>query len=531
MMHKLWLKRGKTPQKLKRWGCLAAGSLLLAICGCMPQTSPPVEEPRDEPVANLRAVIQGTPPAEGLDELYRQLDELTIPELNCTLRFVYIPRKESENQLDAAAASGEYDFIPNGVFSNYHLQVAKNALLDLNEYLPLVPDLQAHYAAYSEDLLKSCEISGGLYGIPQYSPGVQNTDEGFFFREDLRKKWGLEPITDLETMEAYLYRAKETEEYREQHLITDYRIWTCLWFMVSQGKYLELDSILETPFLVALADDPGTLVNRMETPEFQTVADYLREWQEAGILGIGMLSPSSNENTQRWPMLISGEYPCETNSPFWSINPSVIREIWEAHPTWEFAFFPYCTNDVSWYLDSLADASVISISSKTRYPETAIRLLEKIHTDQRYYDLLRYGVEGIHYNLTDGLLDYSEIPSANAFGWTPITDEGLSRDREIDDRKWYEDLEVPYSQWQDKVAAQAKIDPLGGFRRDMSGLKDVADEIDNVWVQYYLPILCGYQADTDQAIQDANEALRQAGFGTYFASMQQQVAEHLGTGN
>ena len=46
--------------------------------------------------------------------------------------------------------------------------------------------------------------------------------------------------------------------------------------MVSQGKYLELDSILETPFLVALADDPGTLVNRMETPEFQTVADYLR---------------------------------------------------------------------------------------------------------------------------------------------------------------------------------------------------------------------------------------------------------------
>ena len=103
--------------------------------------------------------------------------------------------------------------------------------------------------------------------------------------------------------------------------------------------------------------------------------------------------------------------------------------------------------------------------------------------------------------------------------------------REIDDRKWYEDLEVPYSQWQDKVAAQAKIDPLGGFRRDMSGLKDVADEIDNVWVQYYLPILCGYQADTSQAIRDANEALRQAGFDTYFASMQRQVAEHLSAGD
>lgn len=514
---------------MKRLYCCILSAVLLLACACAPQTEPPGEEVSDEPVANLRAIIQGTPPAEGLEELYRQLDALTIPELNCTLRFEYIPWGEGQSQLNAAAASGEYDFIPNGVFSDYHSQIVKNAFLDLNEYLYLVPELQAHYAAYSEDLLKSCEISGGLYGIPQYSVSVQNIDEGFLFREDLRKEWGLEPITDLASMEAYLYRAKESEEYRDKPLITDYRIWTCLWFMVSQGKYLEIGSILETPFVVTPADQPGVLVKRTETPEFQTVAAYLRKWREAGILGSRMLAASSNEDAHGWPLLISGQKPCVTNCPFWAVNPSVMREIWEEHPAWEFSFFPYCKNDMSWYLDSPADASVISVSFKTKHPETAVKLLEKIHTDQRYYDLLRYGVEGIHYNLTDGLLDYSGIPSTNAFGWSPITDEVLNRDR-LNDRRWHGQLEQPYNQWQDVVFDQAKADPLGAFSRDMSGLKNVVGEMEDVWTQYFLPILCGYHVDIDQALQEANEALEQAGFDTYYDNMQRQVAGYLSTG-
>ena len=274
-----------------KWRCLAVSILMLLACGCAPQANAPDGETSNEPIANLKAIILGTPPAEGLDELYRQLDEMTIPELNCTLRFEYIPWGDERVQLNMATASGEYDLIPGGVFSDYRTLVSKNAFLNLNDYLYLVPELQEHYATYSDSILKECEINGGLYGIPQYSIGVQNANEGFFFREDLRREWGLEPVTDLETMEAYLYRAKESEAYRDNPLVTDNRIWTSLWLLVSEGKYLEIDSMLETPFVVALAESPDVLVRRMETPEFQTVISYLRKWQEAGDSGVRYAVP------------------------------------------------------------------------------------------------------------------------------------------------------------------------------------------------------------------------------------------------
>jgi len=507
--------------------CLAASALLLIICGCALQPTEPVDEVRNEPVANLKAVILGTPPAEGMDELYRQLDELTIPELNCTLRFVYIPWGDEREQLNAATASGEYDFIPGGVFSDYRTLVAKNAFLNLNDYIYLVPDLQEHYAAYSPDILKGCEINGGLYGIPQYSIGIQNAGEGFFFREDLRKEWGLEPITDLASMEAYLYRAKESGAYRDNPLITDNRIWTSLWLLVSGDKYLELGSMLETPFVVALADDPSVIVKRTETPEFQTVVSYIRKWQEAGILDSSMLSLSDNEGERGRQLMVADMKPCETNVPFWSIRASFLRDLWDAHPDWEYSFFPYCKNRQKWYIESIAEASVISVSSRTRYPETAIKLLEKIHTDQRYYDLLRYGVEGIHYNLTDGLLDYTNIPSANGFGWTPITDDLLSRDAKYVSKKWYEEIEVPYDSWHTGIMEFVEVDPLGEFSMDVSGLNSVTSQIEQIRVRYFQPILCGYIENPIQALQEANDALSQAGFDVYFDNMQQQVLSYF----
>ena len=66
----------------KRAVCAALSGLLLMASGCQPQAAEPSDTQHNEPVANLRAVILGTPPTEGMDELYRQLDALTICGLN-----------------------------------------------------------------------------------------------------------------------------------------------------------------------------------------------------------------------------------------------------------------------------------------------------------------------------------------------------------------------------------------------------------------------------------------------------------------
>lgn len=512
---------------IKRVLCALVIFLIVVVGGCAKQSVREVDFENNEPVVNLQAIILGTPPEEGMDELYRQLDALTIPELNCTLRFEYIAWGDERKQLNTATLSGEYDLIPGGVFSDYRTLVPKNAFLDINEYLYLVPELQEHYETDLDGVLKSCEIDGGLYGIPQYSIGVQNANEGFFYREDLRKEWGLEPITDLATMEAYLYRAKEEEAYQNEPLITDNRIWTSLWLMLSEGRYLEIDSMLETPFVVARAEDPGVLINRMETPEFQEVIRYIRKWKEDGILESNMLVVSDNEGERGRKLMLADKKPCETNVPFWSVNSSFISELWNAHPEWEYGYFPYTKNNQFWYESSIADASVISISSRTKYPEIAVKLLEKIHTDQRYYDLLRYGVEGIHYHLVDGTLDFSGVSNSNRFGWTPISDDLLSYASTPINIKWHEETENPYNEWQREISKQAKADPLNGFSLQTSDLKREIEAMERVRTRYFQPILCGYQDDYKRALAEANAALYEAGFEKYLQKMQEQVTAYI----
>lgn len=501
--------------------CLILGSLLTILSGCGREEE---EAGSNEPIVNLRAIVLGSEPAVGMDELYAQLDALTIPELNCTLRFDFIPWGNEREQLNLAIASNEYDFIPGGVFSDYRTLVSKNAFLNINDYLSLVPDLQAHYATYNVNTLKDCEIEGGLYGIPQFSPGeIKNINEGFFYREDLRKQWGLLEITDLDTMEAYLYRAKEEMQYQNEPLITDNRIWQSLWLLITKGRYIEVNSMQETPFVVVAAEDPYTVLNRLETPEFLEVLSYIRKWMNDGILASNLLSMSDNEGESGRILMTQDKKPCETNVPIWSASGGHIFDLTENHPEWEYGFFPYCSVNEEWYASSLSSVSVISISAKTIAPETAVKLLEKIHTDQRYYDLMKYGVEGIHYILEDEKIFYEGL-SGDRFTWSVCTDELLNRDNVPINEQWSEVL-ASVGAWQDEISKVALSDPLDGFAFSTKEISEDVNAIERIRLQYFQPLVCGLVEDYITELQELSKSMLDAGLKNYIEELQKQINE------
>lgn len=511
-------------KKSKRRALAAAlcMSFLTIWTGCGKETQP--EEGSREAIVNFRAITLGNMPEGGMEEIYRQLDELTIPELNCTLRFEFIPWGNERRQLNIVTASGEYDFIPGGVFSDYRTLVYKNAFLDLNEYMDAVPALAAHYAVFDANTLKKCEINGGLYGLPQFGQGeIQSLGEGFFYREDLRREWGLEEIRDLETMEAYLYRAIQEERYRDYPPITDNRVWSSLWLLLTKGKYLEVNSSLETPFVVVEADHPYQVLNRLETPEFREVLAYIQKWQRDGILDPDMLSRSDNEGELGRSLVMADKKPCETNSPIWTVSSHWIPVLYESHPEWEFGFFPYLSQHEHHYVSSLAGSSVISISAKTTEPELALKLLEKIHTDQRYYSLVAYGVEGSSYNLVDGKVSFDGIPAGKRFVWSAVTDDTMNYESVPVNQKWDEGTYRAVREWSDSVGKSALDYPLDGFTFVLSEREENA--MDQVWIQYFLPLVCGYGEDYEQELEETIAHMYDAGFDRYIDSIQEQLTE------
>lgn len=506
----------------------AVAALICIMAGCGRGGGGSGEEKQlaagPEPLVNFKAVVMGTPPDTGLEEIYAGLDALTIPELHCTLRFEFIPWGDERKQLNIATASGEYDFISGGVFSDYRILVSKNAFLDLNGYLHLVPELVEHYSTYSETTLEDCEINGGLYGLPQFSMGgIMDLNEGFFYREDLRREWALPEITDLDTMEAYLYRAKQDERYSQEALITDNRIWQSLWLMISRGRYLEVGSMMETPFVVVDAKEPYKVLNRLETPEFAQVMHYINKWRKDGILESDLLALSDNEGFRGKNLMMADRKPCETNVPDWSAGASHVPDLTTAHPDWEYGFFLYTSGNEEWYIGSLAGASVVSVSTKTKDPETAVRLLEKIHTDRRYYDLVRYGVEGIHYKKVGENISFDGIPGSSRFGWTVCSDDLLNYEAVPANEQWYRDVEEKLASWKEGLAEQAYPYPLDGFTFLTAGLERELEAMETAKLKYFQPLICGYYEDVQKGIEETNTALKEAGLTAYMENMQGQL--------
>ena len=166
---------------------------------------------------------------------------------------------------------------------------------------------------------------------------------------------------------------------------------------------------------------------------------------------------------------------------------------------------------------------IFSVSARTTEPELALKLLEKIHTDQRYYDLVAYGVEGSNYNLVDGKISLDGIGSENRFSWTAVTDDVMGYEAVPIDERW----DLVYQRilrWSEECAEKAQDDPLDGFAIVPSDKEQAA--IDRVWLQYFQPLVCGYREDYLQELDAANERLQEAGFDRYLAALQEQLTEY-----
>lgn len=298
--------------------------------------------------------------------------------------------------------------------------------------------------------------------------------------------------------------------------------------LLTRGKYLEINSFMETPFVVVEAENPYKALNRMETPEFKEVLSYIWKWKQDGILDPDMLARSDNEGELGRQLLLADKKPCETNNPVWSLNTHWIPAFQESHPDWEFGFFPYRLQDEEYYVGSLAGNSVISISAKTTEPELAMKLLEKIHTDIRYYSLVACGAQGSNYNLVDGKISFDGISPRNHFAWTAVADDLLNYEAVPVNELWDREAYHVFMDWNQEVGMQAKDDPLDGFDFVVSGQEQAA--ADRIWLQYFQPLVCGYGEGYLEELDAANERLYAAGFDRYLEAVQEQLAE-CRTGN
>lgn len=495
----------------------ACSGLLLGGCFTGDKAVKPEIEGADgnKETAVLRALTMGEPPAAGMESIYEELDQLTIRDFGVVLRFDFVSWGDERNDISQAIMGKEYDLYCGGSWSGYTDLASKKAFANLNFMLRDVPELVDKYTRQG---LERLEINGGLYGIPQFDP-IEGRGEGILYREDFRLQQGLGVIEDLQSLEEFLYRALEVNP--ETAAINNKDYYKKLWKLFLGEDYLFIGN---SDFCVTRKEEPYRVISIYETEEYMECLKKAKQWYDDGIVDKGILGMSNGKAA----LYGAGQKsrPAEFSSYASIIGEPYFISLKNTLPDMELGWFSTSINGSGIYLNPVnTEGSVLSVGAACQNPRAAVGIIEKLHTDQEYYDLLMYGSEGVHYRLReDGTLDYGEIQSGQIWeGWTGGYDSELKREGYHGN-----ELDQILSLQNDSCQQYGKKNgenPLNGFQFVPNTISHIMTGLADVKNQYLEPMEAGISDNPDLDLELAVQKLGEAGFDEYRKELQRQMDE------
>lgn len=522
------VKTMKTSRKVIALCCVALLAIpLLTACSSNNNNAPqPTATAQEQPAApaanapdlskevNIVCYLYGN---EGVanPDIIAAINEKLKADLNCTLEIKYIDWGDVSTKYPLLFTAGEkFDMAyasPVATISYYTL-AAQGLVMDITNMLDVVPDLKA---AIDEKTWSTTKLDGKIYGVPcTYSEFIPY---GYAYRADLREEYGLDTITSLETMEAYMQAVADNESFAPINgnsidAMNLYRMFVDMTSGWIPAPGVPNDSL----YLVGESkDDFKSIISPAFTDEFAQWCEKMREWNDAGY----------------WPTDILAS---ETTSKDNMLNG--ISAGFTGHMTdWTGAYGSYKTSlpgiSIDWWGPAVDTGKVATtpgvnnttvISSTSENPERTLMVIEKLMTDESYYNLLQYGIEGRQYEIKDGMVvqpdGYDQAKDGFGFaGWAFRTDK-FNIPMSTEDPRRYELIE----EWK----ATAMHDPFVGFSFDPVNVSNEIAAVVNVNSTLGYQLMLGKtQADVASAVEDYRTQLKNAGIDKIIDELTTQMAD------
>ena len=251
------------------------------------------------------------------------------------------------------------------------------------------------------------------------------------------------------------------------------------------------------------------IVNKFGTDEFKKFAEQTREYYLAGYIDPAMANPNQ-ANDVRSQKQLSGGYLIGTQSYSLGYESQASQE-----RGFEVAMVP-CTDA---YVDTTSSqGAMMAISTASKNPERAMMFLNLLNTDPTLMTMLNYGVEGVTYELQDGLVNFTEgrdayQPWTNGMGNVTILTPTVAQGADF-----WDDFKAYYG--------SAKEIPLLGYSYSSENCETEMGAVANVVAEYMLP-LCTGAVDPDATLPEFLDKLDAAGINTVLDDANAQLQEFL----
>jgi len=165
-------------------------------------------------------------------------------------------------------------------------------------------------------------------------------------------------------------------------------------------------------------------------------------------------------------------------------------------------------------------SAMTAISRTSPNPDLAIRLLELINTDEQLFNLLLFGIEGVHHERVS-VNQVSPIPGA---GWM-LGSAAWQFGNQFN--AWYMDGQEP-GIWAEteRINREAEISPMRGFMFDTEPVRTELAQIMAVQSEFDDDTIFAL-SNWEAAWEEKREKMHLAGIDTVIAEIERQLAEFV----
>lgn len=332
-----------------------------------------VEKESDE-VVTISWYVPGDK-QEGTAKVVEEANKIIEPAIGAKLDLIFVDTGAYTEKMNMMLSSQEvFDLCFTGFVNPYETTAKKGAYLALDEMLEQTPDLKA---SIPEWLWDAAKVSGEIYAVPNYQ--VCSGYMTSFVTNELIEECGLdiESVKKPEDLEPLLAKIKEVHpEMYPWRTASGITVWSNDKETITQGIYIDVD------------DDSLTAKIEYEAPDALDGIKTIRSWYEKGYIR-GDVASAGDDNID----YLNGKYGIFQST----YKPGVEAEIkikLKKDVTQIKLGEPYVTKQK-------CVAAMTAVSRTSKNPEKALKLIELMNTNKELYNLICYGIEGVHYEKLD----------------------------------------------------------------------------------------------------------------------------------
>lgn len=367
----------------------------------------------DEDMAEITMTYLSMGPIPSdLQKVEDELNKITEAEINTHVTLDMLEPANFAQQVNLKMSSAEaFDLLctmPSGTAS-FNNMASQNQLMDITE---LLDEYGQDILSTVGDLMRSTTMDGKIYGVPTWRSLVTSTY--VVMRTDVLEDLGLlekaQNMTTLTEYEEILQAVKESEKWNylagmaASDLVgTVLAMGGCYMGEDSFADYTCYDQLGDTNKMIAINPDGSdpTVINNFKTEEYHKMYEKMKDWYDKGYV-YGDVTTQTDK---------AGEM-VKSNAVFSFFSQSEIG-VEQARLT-ECGMPMTCVKMVTMPIStSTCTKFVWAVPTTSNEPEAAMKMLNLMYTDSRVANLLAWGIEGVHYQVKDGVAYFMDGQDAN----------------------------------------------------------------------------------------------------------------------